>query len=71
MIADAILARGSSHHQGDPKTIQNGGLHQTGRTDGWSVEEVQVPPGGTDNVRSAAPDPKGQSWLDAQQYPPL
>ena len=28
------------------------------------IEGIQMPPRGTDNARSAAPDPKGQSWLD-------
>ena len=29
-----------------------------------AIEGVQMPPRGTDSVRIAAPDPKGQSWLD-------
>ena len=32
----------------------------------WAIVRIQVPPRGTDNVRIAAPDPKGQSWLDFQ-----
>ena len=57
--------------QATPNLIKKAASTKTGRKNGWSSEGIQLPPRGTDNDRVAAPDPKGQSWLDSQRFPPF
>ena len=58
--------------QATPNLIKEATSTKNGEEEnGWSSEGIQLSPRGTDNVRVAAPDPKGQSWLDSQRFPPF
>ena len=65
LLVGATMGAGHMGHRKQIGGSRGRGTMGIARVKG-PIEGMQMPPRGTDNVRIAAPDPKGQSWLDIQ-----